>query len=75
MLGTQPGSHLIILWKTEGDKTISFRESNFYSTNGTYLNGNRLERGKPAILNDQDEIAFGERLATKLIPKLSPFVG
>ena len=46
-----------------------------YSTNGTYLNGTRLEKGKPAQLSDRDEISFGERLATKLIPKLAPFIG
>ena len=45
------------------------------STNGTYVNGKLVGKGKNCILKNGDEIALAEKLATKMIPHVASFVG
>jgi pSer/pThr/pTyr-binding forkhead associated (FHA) protein len=61
-------------WKTAGKFHVTplFHSS---STNGTYVNGNRLGKGMVTELRDQDEISLGERFSTKSVPRLGSFLG
>ncbi|KZV72852.1 Pkinase-domain-containing protein [Peniophora sp. CONT] len=57
-------NHCIISWNGREDKSalVSVQDS---STNGTWINGVRLEKGHSQVLRDGNEIAFGAPHAAK----------
>ena len=62
------------LWRVKnGNDDEYFIEDR--STNGTYINGNRISKGTVVQLNDQDEVSLGERFSTRAVPKLGAFIG
>ncbi|KAF8143088.1 kinase-like domain-containing protein [Mycena galopus ATCC 62051] len=50
--------HAVIMWngQDDGDSTVTIED---HSSNGTYLKGERIGKGKSRVLNDGCEISFG----------------
>ncbi|KAK1218566.1 hypothetical protein PQX77_018744 [Marasmius sp. AFHP31] len=53
--------HAEILWDGKTDTSSCVKIKDMNSTNGTFINGHRLERGTYRILRQGNEISFGSR--------------